>query len=149
MENETNVISSLCFPCASALLTEAVVAKNIANPAPISELTNAGNIVTVPDDESAENEVIQAGNINSINSDTDRNGYKAALGFEVAEDGFRLRLQCTDGISWAASELFTWNRIAQILIAANPDIFGDNKEVWHQCFPETLVTLGYNVPDWP
>ena len=99
MEDETNVISSLCFPCASALLTEAIVAKNLANSAPISELTNAEDAVTIPDDQNAENEVIQGGTIVANDSDTDRSGRKAALGFEVAEDGFRLRIQCTDGIS--------------------------------------------------
>jgi len=76
-------------------------------------------------------------------------GYKATLAFQVSDDGFRLNLQCADGISWASSELFTWNQIAQLLISANPDLFGDINEPLHQCFPEALVSLGFNVPGWP
>jgi hypothetical protein len=92
------------------------------------------------------NKAIQTGIVMSTVSDK---RLKAALSFQVQEDGFRLNLQCTDGVSTATSELFTWNRIAQILIAAKPDMFGDLDEPWHQCFPDTLIQLGYAVPDWP
>lgn len=143
MEAETSVISSLCFPCASALLTEAVIDKKLTMPEVAFDLTDIEEEFTGQREDS---EVIQAG---VISVDSDSNGHKAALSFEVAEDGFRLRLQCTDGISYSTSELFTWNRIAQLLIAAKPDMFGDLDEPWHQCFPDTLIQLGYTVPDWP
>jgi hypothetical protein len=76
-------------------------------------------------------------------------GHQAALTIQVSDDGFWLYLHCADGISWAGSELFTWNRIVQIIIAANPDMFGDINEPRHQCFPESLIALGFNVPGWP
>jgi hypothetical protein len=147
MENETSILSSLCFPCASALLTEAVINKKLITP----EISPKHDDVEEESclDQQEETEVIQAGTIMSVDTDSDGPRYKANLSFEVSGDGFRLRLQCTDGISYAASEFFTWNRIAQILIAAKPDMFGDLDEPWHQCFPETLTQLGYNVPDWP
>ena len=89
------------------------------------------------------------GNKTSSQDDFAIDDYKAAIGFLVSDDGFRLYLQCADGISWATSELFTWNRIAQLLIAGNPDLFGDLNEPLHQCFPEALVSLGFVVPGWP
>jgi len=89
------------------------------------------------------------GNKASSQENSAMDGYKATLTFQVSNDGFRLYLQCADGISWATSELFTWNRVAQLLIAANPDMFGDLNEPLHQCFPDALVSLGFVVPGWP
>jgi hypothetical protein len=74
---------------------------------------------------------------------------KATLSVHCSEQGFSFKLQCSDGKSWANSQMFTWQQIAQLLIAADPDMFGDLDEPWHQCFLDTLVQLGYNVPDWP
>jgi hypothetical protein len=76
-------------------------------------------------------------------------GHKAALSFQVSDDGFRLSLQCADGVSYATSELFTWNHIAQLLIAANPDMFGALDEPLHHVFAEALTCFGFYIPDWP
>ena len=65
-----------------------------------------------------------------------------------SRQGFYFTLRCPDGISWATSQLFTWRQIAQLLIAADPDMFGVLDEPLHQVFPRTLVSLGYNVPNW-
>jgi hypothetical protein len=147
LENENCIISSLCIPCASAILSAAVIGKNLTMPAPHPEFSDNEEDITQADQ--YEVRVIhQAGTIKSINPDTDDNGHKAALSFQVSDDGFRLSLQCPDGVSYATSEVFTWNRVAQLLIAANPDIFGSIAEPLYYVFPETLVSLGYNVPDW-
>jgi len=147
LENENCVISSLCLPCASVILSEALIGKNLTMPVPSSEFSDKEEDSTQADQ--YEVRVIhQAGTIKSTNPDADYNGHKATLSFQVSDDGFRLSLQCPDAVSYATSEVFTWNRIAQLLIAANPDIFGSIAEPLHYVFPETLVSLGYHVPDW-
>jgi hypothetical protein len=147
LENEDCVISTLCIPCASAILSEAVIGKNLTTPVTSPEISDSEEEITQTDQ--YEVRVIhQAGTIKSTNSDTDNEGHRAALNFQVSDDGFRLSLQCPDGVSYAISELYKWNRIAQLLIAANPDIFGSIAEPLHYVFPETLASLGYNVPDW-
>ena len=150
MEDGNSIISSICFPCATAILTEAVIGKKLITPAlSLDDIDFEGN-VRLPKDQSEETEITQAGAVkSSTHPNAESMEHKASLSFQVSGDGFRLGLECTDGLSYATSELFTWNRIAQLLIAANPNIFGDVGEPWHYCFPETLVSLGYNVPDWP
>jgi hypothetical protein len=143
------VISSLCFPCASAVLTEAVINKKLTMPLPVRDLLDNEEEYPLPADQRTVGVVNQAGTITSTKADSDGSEYPAALSFQVHDDGFRLSLQCTDGISWATSELFTWSRIAQLLIAANPDMFGVLDEPLHYVFAEALASLGYNVPDWP
>ena len=66
----------------------------------------------------------------------------------MSDGGFRLSLQCANDVSYATSELFTWNRIAQLLIAADPNMFGVLDEPLHYAFLGALVSLGYNVPGW-
>ncbi len=147
LENKNCVISSLCIPCASAILSEDVIDKKLTMPAPSPGFLDQEEDTTQADQ--CEVRVIrQVGTIKSINPDTEDSAHKAALNFQLLEDGFRLSLQCPDGVSYATSEVFTWNRIAQLLIAATPDIFGSIAEPLHCVFPETLVSLGYNVPDW-
>jgi len=73
---------------------------------------------------------------------------EATLLARCSEEGFRLILQCSDGISEATSQLFTWEQIAQILIAADPNIFGTLDEPLHQVFPQNLKCLGYSIPNW-
>jgi hypothetical protein len=149
MENETSVISTLCIPCASTLLTEAVINKKLIISICTPELLKDKEEYTLPEDQSAVGDINQTGTIKLINLDSNHNGHIAALSFQVLDDGFRLSLQCADGVSYSVSELFTWNRIAQLLIAANPDMFGALSEPLHHVFPESLITLGYNIPDWP
>jgi hypothetical protein len=70
------------------------------------------------------------------------------LRVHCSEEGFYFTLQCCDGLSRANSQLFTWKQIAQLLIAAHPDMFGIIDEPLHQVFPESLERLGYYVPNW-
>jgi hypothetical protein len=73
---------------------------------------------------------------------------RARLKVHCSEKGFYFTLQCSDGISWANSQLFSWGQIAQLLIAADPDMFGVLDEPLHQVFPENLERLGYHIPNW-
>jgi len=73
---------------------------------------------------------------------------RAALSVHCSEHGFYFNLQCSDGISWANSRLFSWQQIAQLLIAAASDIFGALDKPLHQVFPQNLVLLGYHIPNW-
>ena len=73
----------------------------------------------------------------------------AELQVQHNDDGFCLFLVCADGKSWANGQFFTWPQIAQLLVAADPDMFGIIQEPLHHIFPETLVALGFNVPGWP
>ncbi|MFH1031211.1 MAG: hypothetical protein V1767_01370 [Chloroflexota bacterium] len=72
---------------------------------------------------------------------------KATLKVHCSEQGLQFILRCSDGIAWANSRLFTWNQIAQLLISADPDMFGVLDEPLHQVFPENLKLLGYYVPN--
>ena len=83
-----------------------------------------------------------------INQGSEDGDGAAALLVHCYEEGFCLGLRCPDGMSAATSQLFTWQQIAQLLIAVNPDIFGIISEPLHQVFPQTLERLGYNVPNW-
>jgi predicted ATPase len=73
---------------------------------------------------------------------------KATLSVHCSEQGFNFKLQCSDGKSWANSQLFTWQQIVQLLIAVNPDMFGILDEPLHQVYPKTIQSLGYNIPNW-
>jgi hypothetical protein len=73
---------------------------------------------------------------------------RATLKVHCSERGFYFNLQCADGISWANGPLFSWQQIAQLLIAAAPDMFGALDEPLHQVFPQNLRLLGYHVPNW-
>lgn len=151
LNNQPRIISSLCFPCASAVLTEAVISQNIVVPRTEQEVPeNAVDNSAATDTKRSDN-IVQSGTIASTDLFCEINGCKpkAALGFQVSEDGFCLSLQCNDEDSYATSEHFTWSRIAQLLIAANPDLFGDINEPTHWCFVDALVSLGFNVPGWP
>jgi hypothetical protein len=72
----------------------------------------------------------------------------ATLKVRCSDNGFFFILQCSDGISAASSQLFTWKQIAKLLIAADPNMFGVLDEPLHQVFPQNLKLLGYCVPDW-
>jgi hypothetical protein len=121
-------------------------------PIPAQELPENDNGDDSPSSDTTRSDnIVQSGTITSTDLFCELNGCKrkAALGFQVSEDGFCLSLQCKDEDSYATSENFTMNIIAQLLISANPNLFGDINEPLHQCFPEALVSLGFNVPGWP
>lgn len=65
-----------------------------------------------------------------------------------SDEGFCLRLICKDNISKAVSKYFTWEQLIQMLIAADPDMFGALDEPTHNIFPFTLMRFGYRVPGW-
>jgi len=73
---------------------------------------------------------------------------RAELDVHCSERGFQFELHCSDGIGWALSPIFNWEQIFQMLIAADPDMFGILTEPLHQVFPKSLRLLGYCVPNW-
>lgn len=83
-----------------------------------------------------------------VNRRSDNGQGESALLVRCDEDGFCFILECPDGVSSATSQLFTWKQIAQLLIAADPDMFAILDEPLHQVFPQTLESLGYYVPNW-
>jgi len=83
-----------------------------------------------------------------INSKPEGKEAGTMLKVQCSGKGFYFILQCFDGISVAYSQLFTWEQIAQLLIAADPGMFGVLDEPLHQVFPRNLKLLGYNSPNW-
>jgi len=131
---EGTAVSSLCFGCASVLLSKAIVSDPKLMMPPAQDLVEEvkeeedGGEISVGDDE--ENEV------------------RARLTVQSSSKGFCLVLNCRDGISKAASQFFTWRQIAQMLIAANPNMFGVLNESLHRVFSEALERFGLHVPGW-
>ena len=72
----------------------------------------------------------------------------AKLDFQCSSEGFKLALDCGDGISRAVSQLFSWRQVSQMLIAFDPNMFGILREPLHRVFPEALERLGFHVPGW-
>lgn len=140
-------ISCLCGDCASVLLAEAAIGEKLTMPPAATEGTEEE--VSKGSNEA----VLSSANsrmkpdilISSISDDGKGEG---ALEAHCSQKGFYLTLRCTDGIAWARSEVFTWKAIAQLLIAADPGMFGRLDEPLHQIFPQTLSKLGYSVPNW-
>jgi hypothetical protein len=142
---ESYAISSLCLSCASILLSEAVINKGLVTPTTIPEEVGVSGTTTEETMHSRDNRIKSDFLIKLM---SDERAGQVMLRVHCSEQGFRFTLQCSDSISWANSQLFTWNQIAQLLIAANPDMFGVLDEPLHQVFPRTLTSLGYTVPNW-
>ena len=129
-------VSTLCFDCASVLLSQSI----------ISELTLIEPVEDEEDDDIEEIDEDEVEEINCMENAEEDSG--ANLTIRRSEKGFCLVLDCGDGLSRATSQLFTWRQIAQMLIAADPDMFGVLDEPLHQVFPQALQCLGYHVPGW-
>lgn len=144
---ESSAVSSLCFPCASVILSEAVVSsKQLMTPPAMGEEMVEGEETNIEEArDCCDSKIRMDILVNSIS-----NGGKADTSLRVhcIEDGFYFTLQCYDGFSRADSQLFTWRQIAQLLIATDPDMFGVLDEPLHQVFPESLKHLGYYIPNW-
>jgi hypothetical protein len=131
---EATAISTLCPSCASILLSQAIARDPSLMMPPAQDLVEEvkkdedGGEISVGDDE--ENEV------------------PARLTVQSSSKGLRLVLNCRDGISKAASQFFTWRQIAQMLIAADPNMFGIPNESLHRVFLEALERFGLHVPGW-
>lgn len=143
---ESDAISSLCSGCASVLLSQAVIADKLVMPLPSNEAhikqSKQGDKASF----SATDSCMKLHVL--VNSISDNGKEEGALEVHCSPRGFSLTLQCPDGISKATSQLFTWRQIAQLLIAADPGMFGQLDEPLHQIFPVTLSQLGYRVPNW-
>ncbi len=142
-----DAVSQLCGGCASVLLSEAVIAENLVMPQPANEAHKLRQ--SKQSDESPFG--ITDGHMKLdilVSSISDNCKEEGALEVHCSPRGFCLTLQCPDGISKATSQLFNWKQIAQLLIAADPDMFGRLDEPLHQIFPQTLNKLGYGVPSW-
>jgi hypothetical protein len=140
-------ISSLCFPCAAILISKAVVSDDQLMMPPLREvevIQEEETNIKEAEDFSNSKDILDI-LVNSIPSDSKAD---TALKVHCLEDGFCFKLLCSDGTSWANSPLFTWKQIAQLVIAADPDMFGVLDEPLHRMFPESLKRLGYYVPNW-
>lgn len=144
---ESAAISSLCFPCASVLISKAVVGdEQLMMPTAMDE-------EIIEEEETDIKETMDCRYSKTkldilINSVADGREADATLKVRCSEEGFYFTLQCSDGISLANSQLFTWKQIAQLAIAADPNMFGVLDEPLHQVFPQNLKLFGYYVPNW-
>jgi len=142
-----DAISSLCGGCAAVLLTEAILGEKLVMPPAATEATDEN--VRVESNEPVTGSASGRTRADILVSSIPDNGKEeGALGVHCSQKGFCLTLQCPDGISKATSQLFTWKQITQLLIAADPGMFGRLDEPLHQIFPQTLTELGYIVPNW-
>jgi tetratricopeptide (TPR) repeat protein len=130
-------VSTLCFDCASVLLSQSIIG-DLTLTIPAVEEREDNDVVEIDEDAMEK--------VNCIERELEDSA--ASLIIRHSSKGFCLVLDCGDGISRATSRLFTWRQIAQMLIAADPDMFGVLDEPLHQVFPRALKRLGYHVPDW-
>jgi hypothetical protein len=146
---EGHAVSQLCNGCASVLLSQAVMAEKLIMPQPTNEATEervSNGTHTHKGVSSSANSSMKVDILVSSISDNEKG--EGALEVHCLQKGFYLTLRCPDGIARATSQLFTWKQIAQLLIAADPGMFGRLDEPLHQIFPQTLTELGYGVPNW-
>ena len=127
---ENIAVSSLCFACASLMLSEAIVAdKHLMMP--------KREVPQEVEDEDEKDIII---------SDDEEKDTRAKLVVRSSSKGFDLALDCGDGVSTANSQFFTWRQIVQMLISVDPDMFGVFDEPLHHVFSEALERLGLHVP---
>jgi len=70
----------------------------------------------------------------------------ANLSIYCRQKGFRLVLDCGDGISTASGGFYNWHNIVLALYSKDPDMFGILNEPLHFIFPKTMRSFGYKVP---
>jgi len=131
-------ISTLCGGCASVLLNEAAISGKFVVPQPATEAIE-GKVSSLNDHMKLR--IL-------LSSISDNGETESSLEVHCSQKGFYLTLQCQDGIAFTPSQFFAWKQIAQLLIDADPDMFGRLDEPLHQIFPQTLSKLGYVVPNW-
>ena len=74
--------------------------------------------------------------------------YGKELSIKVSVDAENITL-ILSGPSATASTAYSWRRIVQMLIDANPHLFGKlTHQPDHYIFPEMLAKLGYTVINW-
>ena len=122
------------------LLNESVMNKNMIMPQPVYESL-----------EHDDNRKMQYENDSTIAEKgliaIAKDGSNGSLSFQCCDDGFCLLLDCSDGETEAISRLFSWNQIAQFLIAMDPGIFSTQNKPLPSELSETLISLGFNTPD--
>ena len=70
------------------------------------------------------------------------------LSLKVLINGENLTFILT-GPSATASTAYSWQQIVQMLIDANPHLFGHlTRQPMHHIFPEMLAKLGYSIVNW-
>jgi len=81
----------------------------------------------------------------SINKAVDK-GEEFSLKVSINAENLILILS---GPSATAHTAYSWRQLVQILIAANPHLFGYlTRQPMHHIFPEMLAKLGYSVVNW-
>lgn len=164
---DATALSTLCLGCASVLLTKAIVCDSTLM-MPREKEPEDDEIEEIDEDEMEDE--IDIGfscfkNVDNMletvyygtpsekddevsSSEHEEDKPRERLVIQYSSKGFRLVLNCGDGISKATSQFFTWKQIVQMLIAMDPDMFGVLNEPLHQVFPRALERLGYRVPNW-
>lgn len=164
--SDATAISTLCSGCASVLLSKAIV----SDPKlmmPREQEPEVEEIEEIDEDDTEDEidtdssyfkniddmlETVYYGYTSEeddeVSSEGEEDEPRERLRIRCSSKGFHLILDCGDGISKATSQFFTWRQIAQMLMAADPNIFGVLSEHSHHVFPQTLSRLGYHVPNW-
>ena len=70
----------------------------------------------------------------------------ANLSIYCRQKGFRLVLDCGDGVSIANGGFYNWHNIVLALYSKNPDMFGILNEQLHFIFPKMMHSFGFKVP---
>ena len=70
----------------------------------------------------------------------------ANLSIYCRQKGFRLVLDCGDGVSIAGGGFYNWHNIVLALYSKNPDMFGILNEPLHFVFPKVMHSFGFKVP---
>jgi|GEM_PF-3596442 len=133
---ESGSVSTLCFNCVSVLLSKAITDdEELMLPSRGEAPVDFDNINA----EGTEQEIEQEAGEGQASG-----GARLRLRYSI--EGFRLLLDCGDGASKATSQLFTWQQVVQMLISADPDMFGVLDEPLHHVFGKALSRPGYCVP---
>jgi hypothetical protein len=70
----------------------------------------------------------------------------ANLSIYCRKQGFRLVLDCGDGVSVASGVYYNWHNIILALYSKDPDMFGSLNEPLHFIFPKVMHSFGFKVP---
>ena len=69
----------------------------------------------------------------------------ANLSAYCRQKGFRLILDCGDGVSVASGGFYNWHNMVLALYGKDPDMFGILNQPLHFIFPKTMHSFGYKV----
>lgn len=70
----------------------------------------------------------------------------ANLSIYCRQTGFRMVLDCGDGVSTADGDFYNWHNIVVATYSKNPDMFGILIEPLHFIFPKVMHSFGFKVP---